>query len=612
MGRSRLAGAAILALAAAGVVVGLQLRAAGAGIQRDLDTARSLLARAGGPRAGSASQRQTLVRRAESRLLDADGRLHRWPLRPLAAVPLLGRDVRTAAAITGAALGTARAAERVTTALLSVERRPGARSVSATAAALLDLGRELGHGTAGVRRARPLLAGGARRRFLAEARSAQDTAERAGRGLGVVATLYGPPGSARYFLAFQNPGELRGTGGLIGQYGILESSPTAPVVRGVWPQRVLGRPRSAVPPPAGLARRYRRLGVTSDWRSVNIPPDLPTVGSIIVAMYQRSTGQRLDGVIMMDPFALAGIVRVAGPIKVDGLRLGPSRLVRTTLLDAYIRYPTDNWQRRRFLDRIGLRGAEAARRALADRPVALLQALAEAARGRHLAVYAADPEVERDVLDLGLGASAAAPPVGDYLMPVGVNVGANKLDTFLRRHLRWSVRLQPDGGAHVLASMTLRNSAPSKGLPRYVIGPFSRRFKAGENRTLETLYVADAYGFTRALRNGRMVGVGADQELRGLALSQVFSLPAGRSTTVEYDLVRRAAVQVDGGRMHYRLLLRPQPTVNPDQLEVAVAAPAGWRFVQVPDGFAGGHSAVRWSGLLDQERTLDFLLSPLG
>jgi hypothetical protein len=70
----------------------------------------------------------------------------------------------------------------------------------------------------------------------------------------------------------------------------------------------------------------------------------------------------------------------------------------------------------------------------------------------------------------------------------------------------------------------------------------------------------------------------------------VLSLPAGRSTTVEYDLVRRAAVQVEGRRMHCRLLLRPQPTVNPDQLEVAVAAPARWRFVQVPDGFAGG----RW------------------
>jgi hypothetical protein len=41
---------------------------------------------------------------------------------------------------------------------------------------------------------------------------------------------------------------------------------------------------------------------------------------------------------------------------------------------------------------------------------------------------------------------------------------------------------------------------------------------------------------------------------------------------------------------------------------VAVSAPAGWRFVQVPSGFAGDPSAVRWSGLLDRERLLEFVL----
>ena len=101
----------------------------------------------------------------------------------------------------------------------------------------------------------------------AAARSAENAALRAGHGLGILATLYGPTGSTRYFLAFQNPGELRGTGGLIGQYGILEASPAGPVVRKVQTLQTLQtRLRGSVPPPPGLAGRYRRLGVTSDWR----------------------------------------------------------------------------------------------------------------------------------------------------------------------------------------------------------------------------------------------------------------------------------------------------------------------------------------------------------
>jgi uncharacterized protein DUF4012 len=610
---SRLAFAAILAMAAGGVVLGAQVHSAVAGIERDLEAARSLLGRAAGARAGSSAERLHLARRAERRVVAARRRLNEWPMRPLGAVPLFGRDVRAAGAVTDAALDVARAAERVATALRTAERRPGARSLEATARALSELSQELRDGAAQVQRARTLLAGEARKRFLKEARPAEGAALRAGGGLGVLAALYGPPGSARYFLAFQNPGELRGTGGLIGQYGILEASPTGPAVREVRPLKTLQtRLHGAVPPPSGFARRYRKLGVTADWRSVNIPPDLPTVGRLIVAMYRRSTGERLDGVILVDPLALARILRVSGPITVQGVRLGPDRLVRALLLDAYIRHPTDKDARRRFLSRVGLQAAAATRRALVARPVSLIQALARAARGRHLAVYATDSAAERTLFELGIAGNATAPPVGDYLMPVGVNAAANKVDTFLRRHLRYSVRLQPDGGARVSASVTLRNGAPSGGLPRYLIGPFDRRFQAGESRTLQSLYVAGAYGFTRAARDGRGVHVVTEEELNGLALTQDVSIPAGRSTTVSYELFRHAALQVEGDSLHYRLLLRPQPTVHPDKLDVAVTAPGGWRFAAPPRGFAGDGSVVRWSGRLDRERSLDFLLTPVG
>jgi Protein of unknown function (DUF4012) len=610
MRRGRLALAVILAVVAGGGVLGLQVHAKAGGIQRDLDAARSLLVRAGGAQAGSAAQRLDLTRRAEGRTLAARGRLNDWPMRPLAAVPVLGRDVRAAGAVTDGALGVARAAGRVAATLDTAERRPGPRSLSATATALSDLSHELHDGAVKVQRARTLLAGGARERFLKAARSAENAALRAGQGLGILATLYGPTGSTRYFLAFQNPSELRGTGGLIGQYGILEASPTGPVVRKVQTLQTLQtRLRGAVPPPPGLAGRYGRLGVTSDWRSVNIPPDLPTVGKLIVAMYRRSTGERLDGAILVDPFVLAGILRISGPITVQGVRLGPGRVTRALLLDAYVRYPTDKEARRRFHSRVGLQAAAATRRALGARPVELIKALASAARGRHLTVYATDSTAQRTLLELGIGGSATAPPVGDYLMPVGVNAAANKLDSFLRRHVRYSVRLQPDGGARASASITLHNGAPSGGLPRYLIGPFNSRFQAGENRTLQSLYVAGAYGFTRAARDGRRVRVVTDEELHGLALTQDVSIQAGRSTTVAYDLVRHAAMQAEGSNFRYRLLLRPQATVNPDRLDVAVTAPDGWYFAELPPGFTGDGSVVRWSGKLDQERSLNFLLT---
>jgi hypothetical protein len=541
--------------------------------------------------------------------LAARRRLHGWPLGTLSAAPLLGRDVRAAEAVTDAALGTARGAGQVAAALGAVERRPSAGSISAAAKALLDLSGVLRNGAERVERAKTLLAGRARSRFLVEARSAEATAMGAGRGLRVAADLYGPRGSKRYFLAFQNPAELRGTGGLIGEYGLLEASPSGPVVRQVRPVDELRRRlRGSVLPPPGLSASYQRSGVTRDWRSVNIPPDLPTVGRMIVAMYHKSGGERVDGVIMVDPLAMARILRVSGPIEVEGTRLGSKTLVKTTLLATYVRYQRDNDGRRRFLGQVGLQGARAARRALAERPLDFVQALADAAQGRHLGLYATDPAVQDLLASLGVAGSASAPDGTDYLMPVGVNAAANKADYFLQRELTYAVRLRPDGGARVRAAITLRNSAPAKGLPRYVIGPYDSRFRPGENRMLQSLYVADAYGFTRAVRDNRRVRATIDEGFQGLALTQAVSIPAGRSAKIEYDLVRNAAVRVEGRHIAYRLLVRPQPTVNPDRLRVAVSAPANWRFVQVPAGFAGDPSAVRWAGLLDRERLLEFIL----
>jgi Protein of unknown function (DUF4012) len=609
MRAGRLVVVAVLTLAAGGVIVALQARADVAGVERDLNEARTLLVRAGHPEVGTAGQRLALAGRAEAHALAARRRLHGWLLGPLSATPILGRDVRAAEAVTDTALGSARGAKRVAAALGSVERRPSAGSISALATALLDLSGVLGDGAERVERARTLLGGRARSRFLGEARSAEITVQRAGRGLRVVAGLYGPRGSVRYFLAFQNPGELRGTGGLIGEYGVLEASPRGPVVRQVRPVDELRRRlRGSVSPPPGLPAHYRRSGVIRDWRSVNIPPDLPTVGRTMVALYQKSGGERVDGVILLDPIAMARILQVSGPIEVEGVRLGSRSLVKATLLTAYVRYQHDNDDRRRFLGLVGLRAARAAHSALAARPVEFARALADVANGRHLAVYASDPTVENILLDLGIAGSASAPDRDDYLMPVGINAAGNKIDYFLRRELSYAVQLRPDGGARVRAAITLHNDAPARGLPRYVIGPYDGRFRPGENRILQSLYVADAYGFTRAARNGRRVRVSTDLDFRGLVLTQAVSIPAGRSATIEYDLVRNAAMRVENGRMSYRLLLRPQPTVNPDRLRVTVSAPANWSLAQVPPGFTRDQSTVRWSGLLNRERLLEFNL----
>ena len=580
-------------------------------VQSDLAAARTLLASAGGFQAGKLEERLALIDQAEARAANAQARLRRPPLRQLGVLPLLGRDVRVASAVTTSAIHTVDGTRRLVTALQPVQTSPptGATILEA-AEAVLDLGRTLKLDVERVRSTRALATGSARDHYLEAASSASQTAQRAGEGLKMAASLYGPAGSARWFLAFQNPAELRGTGGLIGQYGILESGPDGPKLSTVAPYETLDElTTEGVELPRRVAGRYTRFAIDRAWSAVNIPPDMPTVGRIVTRLYQQTTGVRIDGVIAADPLAVAEVLRVSGPIQAGGVRLTADNVAEETLVQAYVRYATDNAARRRFLDQVARATFEAFRQALAEHPVELIRGLADAARGRHVQVYSRDSAAQGALLGLGLGGSAAVPAGADYLMAVGVNAGGNKLDAFLHRTLDWRVRLASDGSATAVASLTLRNAVPPVELPRYIVGPFDNRFRAGVNEQIQTLYVAGGYGFTKASLDGRKVGAEAQTDFGGLALTQAIGVPPGKSTTLAYQLTRPDATERLGeNRLRYRVLLRPQATVRPDKVKVKVTAPGGWRFMASPAGVQVEDGTATWSGALDQERALTFEL----
>jgi len=582
-------------------------------VEDDLAVTRSLLARAGGFQAGRLEQRQALIDQAEASAANAEARLGRWPLRQLGAVPLLGRDVRVARAVAASATSTVEGTRRLVTALQPVQTRPPTRAtILAASNAFLELHRTLELDVERVRSTRALTTGSARDRYLEAATAASQTAQRAGQGLRLAAGLWGRAGSARWFLAFQNPAELRGTGGLIGEYGILESAPDGPKLTTVAHYQDLDlRTREGVELPRQLASRYDRFAVDRAWSAVNIPPDMPAVGRIVTRLYQQTTGDRIEGVIAADPLAVAQVLRVSGPIQAGEVRLTAENVASETLVQAYVRYADDNAARRRFLEQTARATFEAFRRALARRPLELVRGLAGAARGRHVQVYSRDPAGQQALLGLGVGGSAAAPAAGDYLMPVGINAGGNKLDAFLHRTLGWRVRLAADGSAAATASLTLRNAVPPVSLlPRYIVGPYDERFRAGVNEQIQTLYVAGGYGFTRATLNGRRVGAEAAADLGGLALTQSLGVPAGSAATIAYQLARPDAVERLGDdRLRYRLLLRPQATVRPDQARVAVTAPPGWAFAALPPGVRVKDATASWSGTLDREHALVFELS---
>ncbi len=432
-----------------------------------------------------------------------------------------------------------------------------------------------------------------------------EAAERAAMAARLLPSILGGEGTRRYFVAFQNNSELRATGGLIGNWGELTTENG--VVRlsrfGRLADLVLGgtRPR-VLDAPSEFLERYKEFDVANSWQQVNVSPDFPTTARVIEQLYPQSGGTTVDGVLAVDPMGLSAFLELTGPVDVPGWPepLSAANVVDVTLRDAYARFPVQE-ERVAFLGEVSRRVMEALIHADLGSPPSLVRSLARVTRSQHLFLYLSRPQEQ--ALVVRVGADGGVPPVnGDSLLIVDQNVSANKVDLYLHRRLRYDVVLDPSSEpAEIRADLelVLENKAPASGLPEGVIGPYDERFTAGENRTYLSLY--SPFAHRSAVLDGRPVELSSDPELGRVARSTTVSIPPLQSRTVRLALDGRIQL-ADGG--WYRLDLGHQPLVVPDEVEISVAVPDGWRIAETLgfDRQGDGRAVKRMR--LDQERTL--------
>jgi hypothetical protein len=95
--------------------------------------------------------------------------------------------------------------------------------------------------------------------------------------------------------------------------------------------------------------RYGVADPTNFYVNSNISPHFPYAAETWAAMWQRKSGERVDGAIAVDPSALSYFLAVTGPAKLaDGSSITAANIVAKTQQEAYQRFP-DNAQRKAYL-----------------------------------------------------------------------------------------------------------------------------------------------------------------------------------------------------------------------------------------------------------------------
>ena len=414
------------------------------------------------------------------------------------------------------------------------------------------------------------------------AREARNTASAAR----LAPAIFGADGQARrYLIVVQNPAENRGTGGLIGSYGVLTAKDGEVNVdklkrTGVWNAALEANGSPDYDAPLEYRQRYGQFRPETNLQSVNLSPDFPTVGRVLESLAPEAGVGDVDGVIAVDPEGLAALLELTGPVTVPGwpVEISADNVVDVTLRDAYAKF-ADTPERADFLGDVAQAVVDEATAGRLGEPAEVARVLGEAARQGHIALAFTRPQEQR--LAKSVGAAGALARGGDVVHVTDANFSANKLDYYLERNLDYRLEVRPDAigrGADATGSLTVRfaNTAPTSGLPRIVAGPFEGakpgQFVEGENVSYVSVY--SPLGLKGAKLDGADVPVISGEELGLNVYSTVVRLLAQQDRTLALDLGGRVRMGRDGW---YVLRLGSQPMVRPGNARVSISVPAGYR-----------------------------------
>ena len=372
--------------------------------------------------------------------------------------------------------------------------------------------------------------------------------------------MLGQDGPKRYFLAFQNEAEARGTGGLPGAFAIVEANHGKLGFTRMESDTTLNGIAATVDFGPDYHHLYDGAGTTTLYVNGNLSPHFPYAAQIWASMWQKYSGQQVDGVIAVDPTALGYLLAVTGPATLpDKSQVSAANAVALTQSTSYAKFGGTSAaaiaQRKAYQLDIASAASKKILGARGD-PAALLRAAGKAAGERRILVWSADPAVQADLAQTsvaGIIPTTTAPYVGLSI----VNDGGNKLDYYLDRSLTWQ-RTGCGPTRRTTVTITLTNNAPASGLSPYVTGrsdSHSYPVKPGDNR-LEVSYFATQGALMEAVTVAGQPGTASIGAEHGHPVYTVdLELPRGTSRTIVLHLSEPAGTGAP-------IVLR-QPLVRP-------------------------------------------------
>lgn len=380
-----------------------------------------------------------------------------------------------------------------------------------------------------------------------ELRKATVTLNSAADAASIAPTMLGGEGPQNYLLMIQNNAELRASGGIPGALAVVS------VDRG---KITFGAQSSAnalgvMSPPLAVDQQQQHIFSTrlgKYMQDVNLTPDFPTAAATAAAMWENKHGQRVDGVIAIDPVVLSYILQATGPVVMSGPELADARavglpselngnnVVQTLLSDVYAKIHEPRLQDSYFaaLAKEVFSALSSGR----GEAKGVITGIAKGTDERRVLVWSANPSVQSVISQYALGGSVEGPSVSPAQFGVYFNDGTGaKMDYYVQRKVQLVKACPADGYEETAVRVTSTNTAPADAatsLPEYVTGGGIFGVPAGTVQTNIVVYGPAQANIESAKADGQRTAFAPYQHGDRPVGVLAQRLAPGESKTVEF------------------------------------------------------------------------------
>ncbi|MHA7269810.1 DUF4012 domain-containing protein [Arthrobacter sp. HLT1-20] len=374
--------------------------------------------------------------------------------------------------------------------------------------------------------------------------------------------MMGGQESRNYLLLIQNSAEVRATGGIPGALAVLNVDHGTLKLTSQDSASAMGAFDPALKVDTAQEAIYtNRLG--SYMQNVNMTPDFPTAATTAKAMWEKKhQGQVIDGVIALDPSALALVMRATGPVDVGsaiptGVDVGnlPTKLTSVNLVQALLSDVYANIEEPALQDAYF---AEVAKRIFSELSSGktsgekLVSALGEGVAENRIKIWSSRADEQNLLGTQRIGGAISGPSVAPASFGVYFNDGTGaKMDYYVKRTVQLQQHCTGGGYGKYTAKITLTNTAPADAatsLPKYVTGDGVFGVTRGHVASNVIAYGPAQARVEVARVDGKLKGLGSFTHAdRPVGIVRV-ELAPGQSTTVEFDfakVVQSSKAQLD-------------------------------------------------------------------